>query len=405
MARSALIESQGLLLNAALGDDEEVHGDKGFTAFRNRILKFDRVKTAKAPVGFKGKLRNYQKEGLTWLGFLKEFESGGILADDMGLGKTIQVLAFLLSRKKESELPSLVVAPKSLVFNWIDEAKKFAPTLKVVRYAGGGRQKFAKEIGKADLVVTTYGTLRTDIEKLRDQEFDVAIIDEAQFIKNPKSQAAIACKQLRATHRLALTGTPIENSIRDLLSILEFTNPGLLHFPPSSSNSNGNSNGEGLANDIPATLSRLLRPFMLRRTKEAVLTELPDKSEQVLFCEMSTEEAEYYAVIRDRYRQSIEESVQKNGLAKSKLHVLEALLRLRQASCHAGLIDETKRSEPSAKLDLLLRQLKEVIAEGHKALDFFAVYEPSFDREDGARRRWNCLRILGRTDRGSKIPG
>jgi len=362
--------SQGLLLNAALGDDEEVHGDKGFTAFRNRILKYDRVKMAKVPIGFKGKLRNYQKEGLTWLGFLKEFESGGILADDMGLGKTIQVLAFLLSRKKESKLPSLVVAPKSLVFNWIDEAKKFAPTLKVVRYSGAGRQKFAQEIGKADLVVTTYGTLRTDIEKLRDQEFDVAIIDEAQFIKNPKSQAAIACKQLRATHRLALTGTPIENSIRDLLSILEFTNPGLLNFPTASSNGIGNGNGEGLASDIPSTLARLLKPFMLRRTKEAVLTELPDKSEQVLFCEMSTEEAEYYAVIRDRYRQSIEESVQKNGLAKSKLHVLEALLRLRQASCHAGLIDETKRSEPSAKLDLLLRQLKEVIAEGHKALIF-----------------------------------
>lgn len=348
--------SQGLLLNAALGDDEEVHGDKGFTSFRNRILKFDRVKTAKAPTAFKGTLRNYQKEGLSWLGFLKEFESGGILADDMGLGKTIQVLAFLLSRKKESELPSIVVAPKSLVFNWIDEAKKFAPTLKVVRYSGAGRESFAKEIGKADLVVTTYGTLRTDIEKLRDQQFDVAIIDEAQFIKNPKSQAAIACKQLRATHRLALTGTPIENSIRDLLSILEFTNPGLLQFPPNA--------------DIPEALARLLRPFMLRRTKEAVLTELPDKSEQVLFCEMSTEEAEYYAVIRDRYRQSIEQSVQKNGLAKSKLHVLEALLRLRQASCHAGLIDESKRLEPSAKLDLLLRQLQEVIAEGHKALVF-----------------------------------
>jgi superfamily II DNA or RNA helicase len=353
-------KSQGLLLNAALGDDEEVHGDKGFTAFRDRILKFDRVKKAKAPVGFKGKLRNYQKEGLTWLSFLQEFQSGGILADDMGLGKTVQVLAFLLSRKKESKLPSLVVAPKSLVFNWIDEAKKFAPTLKVVRYAGGDRKKFAKELSEADLIVTTYGTLRTDIASLREQEFDVAVIDEAQFIKNPKAQAAIACKQIRAVHRLALTGTPIENSIRDLLSILEFTNPGLLSF----------SSSEDLASDIQGTLTRLLKPFMLRRTKEAVLTELPDKSEQVLFCEMSEEEAEYYAVIRDRYRQSIEESVQQNGLAKSKLHVLEALLRLRQASCHAGLIDETKRSIPSAKLELLLTQLKEVIAEGHKALVF-----------------------------------
>jgi superfamily II DNA or RNA helicase len=361
-------KSQGLLLNAALGDDDEVHGDPGFTSFRERILKFDRVKMAKAPLGFKGKLRNYQKEGLTWLGFLQEFQSGGILADDMGLGKTIQMLAFLLSRhsanhstkKTKNKLPSLVVAPKSLVFNWIDEAKKFAPSLNVVRYAGGSRQKLTKEITEADLIVTTYGTLRADIEKLRHQEFDVVIIDEAQFIKNPKAQSAIACKQLRAVHRLALTGTPIENSIRDLLSILEFTNPGLLNFP----------SGENLAGDVQGALARLLKPFMLRRTKEAVLTELPDKSEQVLFCEMSEEQAEYYAVIRDRYRQSIEESVQKNGLAKSKLHVLEALLRLRQASCHAGLIDETQASVPSAKLDLLLSQLKEVIAEGHKALVF-----------------------------------
>ena len=353
-------KSQGLLLNAALGDDDDVHGDKGFDAFRKRILKYDLTKTTKSPTGFKGKLRSYQKEGLTWLTFLKDFDSGGVLADDMGLGKTIQVLAFLLSRKKDSKLPSLVVAPKSLVFNWIDEAKKFAPTLKVVHYVGEGRKKLAQEIGDADLLVTTYGTLRSDIEKLREQEFDVAIIDEAQFIKNPKSQASIACKRLRAKHRIALTGTPIENSIQDLLSILEFTNPGLLRF----------SAGENAPKDVEGALARLLRPFMLRRTKEAVLTELPSKSEQVLFCEMSTEEAEYYSVIREKYRESIEQSVAKNGLAKSKLHVLEALLRLRQAACHAGLIDETKRAEPSAKLELLLSQIKEVIAEGHKALVF-----------------------------------
>jgi SNF2 family DNA or RNA helicase len=353
-------KNQGLLLNAVLGDDDDVRGDKGFDAFRKRILKYDLTKTAKSPVGFKGKLRTYQKEGLTWLTFLQDFESGGVLADDMGLGKTIQVLAFLLARKKESKLPSLVVAPKSLIFNWIDEAEKFAPSLKVVRYVGGERKKIAQEIGDADLIVTTYGTLRADITKLREQEFDVAIIDEAQFMKNPKSQAAIACKQLRAKHRLALTGTPIENSIQDLLSILEFTNPGLLRFPA----------GEGAPKDVESALARVLKPFMLRRTKEAVLTELPDKSEQVLFCEMGAEETEYYSVIRDRYRESIESSITKNGLGKSKLHVLEALLRLRQASCHAGLIDEAKRDVPSAKLELLLARLKEVTAEGHKALVF-----------------------------------
>lgn len=353
-------KSQGLLLNAALGDDDDVRGDKGFESFRKRILKYDLTKTVKAPAGFKGKLRNYQKEGLTWLTFLKDFESGGVLADDMGLGKTIQLLAFLMSRKKESKLPSLVVAPKSLVFNWIDEAKKFAPTLKVVRYTGEERKKLSQEVGDADLLVTTYGTIRSDIEKLREQEFDIAIIDEAQFIKNPKSQAAVACKRIRAKHRLALTGTPIENSIQDLLSILEFTNPGMLKFPA----------GADAPKDVESALARLLRPFMLRRTKEAVLTELPEKSEQVLFCEMSPEEADYYSVIREKYRESIERSIATNGLAKSKLHVLEALLRLRQAACHAGLIDDAKLTEPSAKLELLLSQVKEVIAEGHKTIVF-----------------------------------
>jgi SNF2 family DNA or RNA helicase len=370
-------KNQGLLLNAALGDDDDVQGDQGFETFRKRILKYDLTKTVKAPVGFKGKLRTYQKEGLTWLTFLKDFESGGVLADDMGLGKTIQMLAFLLTRKNESKFPSLVVAPKSLIFNWLDEAQKFAPSLKVVRYVGGERKKLATEIGDADLIVTTYGTLRADIAKLREQEFDVAIIDEAQFVKNPKSQAAIACKQLRAKHRLALTGTPIENSIQDLLSILEFTNPGLLRFPA----------GDGAPKDVESALARLLKPFMLRRTKEAVLTELPDKSEQVLFCEMGAEETEYYSVIRDRYRESIEQSVTKNGLGKSKLHVLEALLRLRQAACHAGLIDESKRAVPSAKLELLLARLKEVTAEGHKALVFsqftslLAIVKTSLDAE------------------------
>ena len=178
-------------MNAALGDDEEVHADKGFTAFRNRILKFDRVKTAKAPEGFKGKLRNYQKEGLTWLGFLQEFESGGILADDMGLGKTIQVLAFLLSRKKDeqaSESRGRAQEPGLQLDRRGEEIRARLSRSSVM--PGGDRKKFAQEIGTADLVVTTYGTLRTDIEKLRDQEFDVAIIDEAQSIKNPKAQSA-----------------------------------------------------------------------------------------------------------------------------------------------------------------------------------------------------------------------
>jgi SNF2 family DNA or RNA helicase len=346
-------KSQGLMLNAMLGESTHVRADSGFQLFRDKIAKFEGVTTVEAPAGFKGDLRNYQKEGLTWLQFLGEFQTGGILADDMGLGKTIQVLAFLLSRK--SNKPHLVVTPKSLAFNWYDEAKKFAPSLKVIRYAGVGRN--LKAIEEADVVVTTYGTLRADIEKLKNVTFDVAIVDEAQAIKNAKSLAAVSTKQIKANLRIALTGTPIENSINDLLSILDYTNPGLL----------GSTEIKG---DTQAALVKVLKPFMLRRTKEKVLTELPDRSEQVLYCEMSATERQYYVAIRERYKASLEEKVAQDGLGKSKLHVLEALLRLRQAACHSGLIDPKRASEPSAKIEQLIQHMQEVISEGHKVLVF-----------------------------------
>ncbi|MGZ3709341.1 MAG: DEAD/DEAH box helicase, partial [Bdellovibrionota bacterium] len=352
--------SQGLMLNAVVADGDHLRADSGFMSFRERVKQFDGVQAAKAPENFRGTLRNYQEEGLTWLKFLEEFETGGILADDMGLGKTIQILAFLLARAGKRKLPSLVVAPKSLTFNWLDEAQRFAPGLRVVRYSGAGRAEKMEELADADLIVTTYGTLRSDIEKLREQEFDVAIVDEAQAIKNPKSQAAAACKRLRARHRLALTGTPVENSINDLLSILEFTNPGLLNL----------TQRKDVGQDTQAVLAKTLRPFMLRRTKEKVLTELPDKSEQVLFCEMSADEKQFYTAIRDKYRQSLAEKIEKGGIGRAKIHVLEALLRLRQAACHSGLIDPTRKGEPSAKLQLLVNHIQEVTQEGHKALVF-----------------------------------
>ena len=353
-------KSQGLMLNAVLGEGDRLKADRGFLAFRERIQKFEGVTTAKTPKGFCGKLRNYQKEGLSWLDFVEKFEMGGILADDMGLGKTIQVLAFLLGRKKKKKMPNLVVAPRSLVFNWLDEAKRFAPGLEVIAYAGAGRTKHFKELADADLVVTTYGTLRTDIEKLQEIEFDVAIADEAQNIKNPASLSALACKQIKATHHLALTGTPIENSLGDLFSILEFTSPGLLDLPK----------GNDLNDDSRALLAKMLRPFVLRRTKEKVLKELPEKSEQVLYCEMSSTERQLYNGLRDHYRASLAGEIEKSGLGGAKLHVLEALLRLRQASCHPGLVNPEKKTEDSAKLALLLSHIKEVIQEGHKALVF-----------------------------------
>jgi superfamily II DNA or RNA helicase len=371
--------SQGLMLNAVLTEEDHVRGDTGFVSFQAKIREFEGIKPTEAAEGFHGTLRHYQQEGVAWLNFIEALEAGGILADDMGLGKTIQVLAFLQARAKArgKPLPSLVVAPKSLVFNWLDETARFAPDLKVVRYAGAGRTKALKEIMSADLVITTYGTLRTDIQKLREVNFDVAIVDEAQAIKNPKSQAALACKQIRAGRKLALTGTPIENSLNDLFSILDFTSPGLL----------GHAWKVDLSLDTRSMLSRMLRPFVLRRTKEKVLTELPEKSEQVLFCEMSTQERQFYNGLRDHYRASLANEIDTNGLARSKIHVLEALLRLRQASCHPGLVNPELKSEPSAKLRLLLSHIQAVIQEGHKALVFsqftslLALVKSSLDQE------------------------
>ncbi|MGK5088910.1 SNF2-related protein [Bdellovibrionota bacterium FG-2] len=371
-------KSQGLMLHSALASDTNIQGDREFNAFAEKVKKFEGITTAKAPAGFKGKLRNYQKEGLSWLQFTEEFEMGGVLADDMGLGKTIQILAFLKGRKKKGELPSLVIAPKSLVFNWMDEAKKFVPDLNVMSYSGSGRLKSTKAMAKADLIVTTYGTVRTDIAKLQELEFDVAIVDEAQAIKNPQSQSAMAVKLIKANLKLALTGTPIENSLTDLFSILEFTSPGLINIPT----------GKELSNDSRATLSRMLRPFILRRTKEKVLKELPEKSEQVLYCEMSAAERDIYAQLRDHYRASLTGQIETSGLGKSKIHVLEALLRLRQASCHPGLINPAEKSIASAKLSLLLNQIQEVIQEGHKALVFsqftslLAIVRETFDAQN-----------------------
>ncbi len=370
-------KSQGLMLHSAIANDSHIKGDSAFIAFAEKVRKFEGVTTAKAPAGFKGKLRNYQKEGLSWLQFSEEFNMGGVLADDMGLGKTIQILAFLKGRKKIRGLPSIVIAPKSLVFNWIDEAKRFVPELNVVSYSGVGRLKSLKTIAKADLVVTTYGAVRTDIAKLQEMEFDVAIIDEAQAIKNPQAQAAMAVKLLRAGLKLALTGTPIENSLTDLFSILEFTSPGLINIPT----------GKELSTDGRSTLSRMLKPFVLRRTKEKVLKELPEKSEQVLYCEMSTAERDLYSQLRDHYRASLTGQIESSGLGKSKIHVLEALLRLRQASCHPGLINPEQKAIPSAKLSLLLSQIQEVIEEGHKALVFsqftslLALVRETFDQQ------------------------
>jgi superfamily II DNA or RNA helicase len=367
--------SQTLLLDALLAEQENVRVDRKFAALRSKLGSFEGVKPSAEPRGFHGKLRKYQKEGLGWLNFLNEFGFGGCLADDMGLGKTIQVLALLQSRRLKrpsggkKRKPSIVVVPKSLVFNWIDEAARFTPNLRTLNYTGIDRKERLKQSDGYDLLVTTYGTLRRDVAALKKMRFDYAVLDESQAIKNHNSQASKASRLLGAEHRLAMTGTPVENHLGELWSLFEFLNPGMLGRSAKFTSVLKNGNGDGDGGSL-AALAHALRPFLLRRTKDQVLSELPKKTEQTLYCEMQAKQRKAYNELRNFYRLELSDRVEKVGLKNAKIHVLEALLRLRQAACHPGLLDEKQKTAGSPKLETLLEQLREVIAEGHKALVF-----------------------------------
>ncbi len=368
--------SQGAILDAMLAAQEHVTVDAGFERLRGKLASFAGIKPSEPTRYFTGTLRDYQREGLGWLHFLREFGVGGCLADDMGLGKTVQVLALLEARRarrisgEQSRKPSLVVVPKSLVFNWLEEAKRFAPKLKMFNFTGLDRKQIQGRFSDFDLIVTTYGTLRRDILPLSEVDFDYAILDEAQAIKNAAAQTAKASRLLKADHRLAMTGTPVENHLGELWSLFEFLNPGMLGRSGQLHKllSAGKSTEEQYAS--AQILGKALRPFMLRRTKEKVLTELPAKTEQTLFCELEGEQRKLYDELRDHYRASLTNKIKTQGLNRSKIHVLEALLRLRQAACHPQLIDKKNTSCGSAKLEMLLEQVQEVTGERHKTLIF-----------------------------------
>ena len=373
------LPSQATLLDVMLAAEPEVDVDRGFARLRDRLRSFEGVEPAGEPRGFHGRLRAYQRDGLGWLKFLGELGLGGCLADDMGLGKTVQVLALVQARRLRrvspgKRRPSLIVAPRSVVHNWLEEAARFTPRLKQVAYSGSGRKKLLPELGENHLVVTTYGLLRRDIAELREITFDYAVLDEAQAIKNAASQGAKAARLLRADHRLALTGTPVENHLGELWSIFEFLNPGMLGRQPAFKSLKTSGPRAGPDADTRdqalAGVAAALKPFILRRTKDQVLRDLPSKTEQTLYCDLGRRQWRLYRELRDHYRAALDRRIGTDGLARSKIHVLEALLRLRQAACHPGLVDPTRRRHQSAKLETLLEQLEEVLEEGHKALVF-----------------------------------
>ncbi len=360
--------SQALILDGLLARHETVSVDKAFAQWREKLCSA-RLEAGMPSTAFRGVLRNYQCDGLGWMQYLRACGFGGCLADDMGLGKTVQVLALLTDVCVPDEQqcrPNLVVVPKSLVFNWLAEANRFAPHLAVLNYTGTLRGDLRKVIGDHDIVLTTYGTLRLDIQILESCEFNYVILDEAQAIKNADSQVAKAVRVLKARHRLAMTGTPIENHLGELWSLFDFLNPGLLSRSLLAKVSKDAHESE------PAleALAYGLRPFILRRTRAQVLQELPEKTEQTLYCDLTTVERKRYDELRKHFQQQLLQQVSEHGLNRSKIQVLEALLRLRQAACHPGLLDTERVAELSSKLELLLEQLTEVLQEGHKALVF-----------------------------------
>ena len=360
------------LLDALIVGEENVAVDAGFERVRQELYSFAGLQAADPSAGFVGQLRDYQRDGLGWLDFLQRFGLGGCLADDMGLGKTVQVLALLESRReyyvrgeRKAPRPSLVVVPRSLVFHWKREAARFTPKLRFLDHTGSLRARPGEHFSDYDVVITTYGTLRRDALEFKSQRFDYCILDEAQAIKNAGTLSAKAARLLRADHRIAMSGTPVENHLGELWSLFEFLNPGL--FGSATVFIGAGRNPDPAARNL---LARALRPFVLRRTKSQVARELPAKTEQTIFCDLEGREKKQYEELRAYYRARLLKDFEHGDRSRVKFQALEALLRLRQAACHPGLIDKSKVGETSAKLDTLMGQLEQVREEGHKALVF-----------------------------------
>ena len=319
-------------------------------------------------------LRPYQKQGVAWLHFLRTNGFGGILADEMGLGKTLQTLAYLrfIRQSQPGLAPMLVICPTSLVFNWQAEVRKFTPELKVLALHGPDRHARFADIPASDLVVTSYALIRRDAEKYRGLEFDTVVLDEAQHIKNRQTQNAQAVKAVRAKHRLVLTGTPLENSVLDLWSIFDFLMPGYLGTAKDFRERYELPIAKEKNAEAQSRLARRLRPFLLRRLKREVAKDLPAKLEQVSFCELTPDQRAVYQQFIEASRKEILEADGPQGLAKSRMVVLTALLRLRQVCCDLRLLklDNLNPATTSGKLDLFGELLEEVIDGGHRVLVF-----------------------------------
>lgn len=348
--------------------------DASLLASVEELRTFTAIQPLEPPAQFAATLRPYQQEGLGWLQFLRRCRLGGILADDMGLGKTVQTLAHLALEQEQGRLtkPSLIVAPVSVIGNWQREIRLLAPQLQQLTLHGARRKELFSSIPHADVVITGYPLLQFDSEVLLAQEFYLLVMDEAQMIKNPRAKVSQMARALRAEHRLCLTGTPMENHLGELWSLVDFLQPGLLgeerQFQRQYRTAIEKNGDAGRAQ----ALSRRIAPFILRRTKDAVAPELPAKTQIVQTIALEEKQRDFYDGVRLASHRRIRETIEQRGLARSQITVLDALLKLRQACCDPRLVggEAPGQDIPSAKMDWLVDSLPEMIEEGRRILLF-----------------------------------
>lgn len=327
--------------------------------------------TIATPPELKAQLRPYQQAGFQWLVFLKEAGWGGILADDMGLGKTVQTLAFFQHVKNNyPEARFLVVCPTTLMYNWENEIKKFTPGLRHYIHHGPRRTAHTAPFEEHDVMITTYGTMRSDIKLLREFRFEYVVLDESQAIKNPQSQVAKAALLLNSANRVALSGTPVQNNTFDLYAQMNFLNPGMLGSREFFMNEFATPIDKFQEDEIKQQLRKLIYPFLLRRTKEQVAKDLPEKTETILYCEMGNEQRRIYDAYRNAYKDQLLGLIDERGIERSQMHILQGLTKLRQICDSPAILNEAEKfANHSIKLDELTREITENVGH-HKALVF-----------------------------------
>lgn len=362
----------GLISELKNLDVELVLSDE-FKTFWEQMSTFSTHDGTNLPTHATAEFREYQLKGFGWLWFMYKYGLNGILADDMGLGKTLQALTVLQKAKEvDGSMPTLVICPTTVVFNWESEIQKFAPELTCLKLAGSDRKNHFKEIPNYDVVITSYALIRRDIKHFKDINFRYIILDESQNIKNAMSQTAQAVKQLQANHKLALSGTPIENKLEELWSVFDFLMPGFLLSVAEFNTRYVNPIMERQDKTVEKRLKLQIYPFILRRMKRDVAKDLPDKVENIAYCELTDEQKDFYLQVLDSTKEELFKSIEQNGLEKSRLSIFSALLRLRQICCHPRLYDKenVKHIMSSGKFEKLKSMLEEIISEDHRVLLF-----------------------------------